>query len=114
RTNPLGQTTGVFNVGYSMDASNSSNVSLFRGNVDVILQYAGAWHTAAHFTMNGMAVNGGLGVNFGGTPGVGDICAGNNVMAVGGRLYLEDGTRYLFRSGNDLYWFNGTSNVKLS
>jgi hypothetical protein len=72
--------------------------------------------TNAHAVETGnLHVEGGIGANFGGTPGAGDICAGGNFLTVGGYLYMVDATHYLYKSGDDLYWKPGAgAAVKLN
>jgi hypothetical protein len=43
KTNPDSATTGVFNVGYYMDASNQSGISFWKNSASVIIQNAGTW-----------------------------------------------------------------------
>lgn len=57
--------------------------------------------------------DGSVGANIGYAPGAGDIVAGRYLRTDGNRVYF-DGSHYLYRSGNDIYWYNGTTGVKLN
>jgi len=54
------------------------------------------------------------GIGAGATPtGAGDVLANRYLGTNAGRIYFS-ATHYLYLSGNDIYWYNGSTGVKLN
>jgi hypothetical protein len=81
KTDPGGAARGAMTIGYYQSANVASYVVASEYYVDVLIQKAGTWRTAATFHHDGLTIPMGLAVgDIGFTPGFGDI-VGERVRA---------------------------------
>jgi len=136
KTDPDGHTWGTMEIGANHDANNQSFVQFFKSQFQFSILDGGVWgfplqgtrtavNVAAGLNVGvanaaesgSLRVSKGIGANISFHPGPGDICAGRYLRTDGdslqGRVYFGT-TCYLHRIGSDIYWWNGSTSVKLN